>query len=277
MAEKVLPTIGAAMKIEHIGELREWLVAGQRDLEIQDGIDPNFLDGDWSSAVAELKTLLDGHTGRVGIHGPFLNLHIAAIDPVVRERTNDLMKKGIAFAGEIDGTHMVIHSPFSFFGDAFAPYARTGKVQNIIEHVHTTLEGVVQLAESNGVTIMIETLRDKNPAPLLALVQSFNSDYVRLSIDTGHCMVTYHHGGASPSAWVDAAGSWLGHIHVQDVDGLADRHWPPGCGNINWYAFFEAVGRLEHTPVMVLEMPLRKKIERTKQGYEWLKAHQFVQ
>lgn len=46
----------------------------------------------------------------------------------------------------------------------------------------------------------------------------------------------------------------LTHVHLQDTDGFADRHWAPGEGNIPWVAAFRALGRLTSNPRLILEL-----------------------
>jgi sugar phosphate isomerase/epimerase len=69
------------------------------------------------------------------------------------------------------------------------------------------------------------------------------------------------------------AGALLAHLHVQDNDGLWDRHWAPGRGNINWYALFEALGELAHRPRLVLETRNKEDVAR---GAAWLAAQGYV-
>ena len=64
------PVLGAALSIKSIPAHRDWLLERQRDLEIQDFFRADLLDGDWRSAASEIKQMLSGHTGRLGIHGP---------------------------------------------------------------------------------------------------------------------------------------------------------------------------------------------------------------
>lgn len=63
-----------------------------------------------------------------------------------------------------------------------------------------------------------------------------------------------------PDQWIREAASVLGHLHLQDVDGHLDRHWPPGMGNVNWHAVFEALSELEHLPRLLLELRDPNKI-----------------
>ena len=52
----------------------------------------------------------------------------------------------------------------------------------------------------------------------------------------------------------DAAGDQLAHVHIQDSDGYADRHWAPGEGTIRWRAIFRALGRLNSNPRLIIEL-----------------------
>lgn len=267
-----LPVIGAALQIEHLADFSDWLIEGQRDLEIQNSVPADFLEADWSESVAHFRSVMGGYSGRCGIHGPFINLSVAAKDRVVRQRSADLFKKGLEFCQEIGGSHMVLHSPLDSFGDPFAPYLRNGKFKEALANSHATLETVLPLAEAAGVTMVIETIRDKNPQHLIQLVESFDSPHVQLSIDTGHAFIAHHDGGATPDAWARQAGSLLKHVHLQGCDGLADRHWAPGDGSINWYAFFEAINELEEQPRLLLEI---KNPDLVMRGFDWLKNQGF--
>ena len=51
-----------------------------------------------------------------------------------------------------------------------------------------------------------------------------------------------------------AGGAALRHVHLQDVDGFADRHWHPGEGNIPWKSVFAALNRLPQMPRLLLEV-----------------------
>jgi len=56
------------------------------------------------------------------------------------------------------------------------------------------------------------------------------------------------------SSPIAAASGFLGHVHLQDVDGYADRHWHPGDGRIAWRPVFEALAVLEESPRLMLEV-----------------------
>ena len=72
--------IGAALMVADLTRYRDWLIAGQRDLEIQDFLLPGVLTGDWQARVDAAKARLDGFTGRLGIHGPFIDMTLDMAD-----------------------------------------------------------------------------------------------------------------------------------------------------------------------------------------------------
>ncbi|MEM8861233.1 MAG: sugar phosphate isomerase/epimerase family protein, partial [Chloroflexota bacterium] len=232
---------------------QKWILEHNRDLEIQDPCLPALLDADWKNLAKNISSILDGYTGRMGVHGPFFGINIGAFDAKIQQVIRDRMLQALEFAEFIGGTHMVIHSPFNPFGNAFLNLGSSHKM--VIDAAHQCLKDAVKTAEAMGCTIVIENIHDKNPAPLLELVQSFESDFVKMSLDTGHAMIMHKMGGGpTPDQWAAAAGNLLGHIHIQDTDGMDDRHWAPGRGQINFFPLFEQIKSLENTPRLILEM-----------------------
>jgi sugar phosphate isomerase/epimerase len=248
------PLVGAALPIALLAEHRDWLIEGQRDLEIQDPCVPQVLDGDWGALARRARDLLDGYRGRLGVHGPFMGLNLIGYDPKIQAAVTERLLQGIAFAAELGASHMVVHSPFMFFGSPFLAHTPANRLEDEIALAHQTLERVVAAAEQAGCTLVIENIQDTNPAPLLALVRSFESERVRMSLDIGHALLTQRIGGPPPDQWVRDAGPLLAHVHLQDSDGHLDRHWAPGSGAINWYALFEAVTEQQQAPRLILEL-----------------------
>ena len=262
-------SVGAALLSFELPKHKDWLMEGHRDIEIQDPCMPAILDSDWKPLAAIIKSQLEGYTGRMGVHGPFYGIKISAFDTKIQDTIRGRMMQALEFIEAVGATHMVIHSPFEYFGNHFQNFAKGDRLKLEIEAVHSTLKGVVPAAADLGCTIVIENIYDKNPAMLLDLVNSFESDFVKMSLDVGHAMIMHQFGGPSPDQWVAAAGNQLGHVHLQDTDGLEDRHWAPGKGNINFYALFEALQKLDQLPRLILELDNKDWIP---EGFEHLKS-----
>jgi sugar phosphate isomerase/epimerase len=268
-----LPVLGAAMPIAALDEHRDWLIADQRDVEIQDACLPDTLDSDWTALTRRAREALDGHTGRRGLHAPFDGIALMSKDKKVRALASERLCQALRFGAEFGASHMVVHSPFMFFGSPFLPHSRGFEQETQIELVHATLATVLPLAREIGCTLVFEGIQDKHPGPLLALVASFESELVRMSLDVGHGMITNRLGGPPVDQWVREAGPLIGHLHIQDSDGNIDRHWPPGRGQMNWYALFEALGQLSHRPRLILEI---KQKDQIRAGAAWLAEQGYV-
>jgi sugar phosphate isomerase/epimerase len=256
-----LPVVGAAMTIEEIEAHHDWLLEKPRDLEIQDFSRADVLEADWQPLVDRAKLLLDGHTGRLGIHGPFWGFTIDSSDPDVRAIVTKRFNQGLDACEALGANQMVIHSPYTTWGyNNMDNYE--GAREQILERCHQTLDSVVKRAEDQGVTLVIENIEDVDPHDRVKLAASFNSDAVAVSIDTGHALYAYGSTGAPPvDYYVTAAGNRLHHIHLQDADGYADRHWSLGEGTMRWPAFFAALAKLTSNPRLIIEIKDKNRIE----------------
>jgi sugar phosphate isomerase/epimerase len=288
LTEKTLPVVGAALSVRQLADHIDWLIQGQRDLELQDPIFTPMFDGDWShlemlqgytnsftladwqTIARQAQDLLDGYTGRLSIHGPFMGMPLLTIDKKIRDVVRERLCQALEFAHEVGATQMVLHSPWEYFGGPFVPHSTENGRRLVIALVGDLLSAVLPVAEQAGCTLVIEGIFDKNTGPLLALIRALGSDYARLSIDTGHAHINYCLGGPPLDQWVRDGGNLLAHMHLQDGDGAADRHWAPGRGSINWYALFEALQEQESTPRLILET------RDFRQGAVWLAEQGYV-
>jgi sugar phosphate isomerase/epimerase len=263
------PVVGAALSIEHIAKHRSWIVERQRDLELQDFVTAQVLDGDWQTPATRIKTLLDGYRGRLGLHGPFWGLRIDSHDPLIQAVVTKRLLQGLVICENLRATQMVIHSPYTTW-DHNNFDTNAGSRAELVERVHATLTPVVRRAESIGCELVIENIEDKDPFARVELAESFKSNAVRISIDTGHAHYAHGATGAPPvDYYVTAAGHLLTHVHLQDADGYADRHWLPGEGTIRWAAVFRALSRLSSNPRLILEV---KDKDRVQEGARYLET-----
>jgi len=254
MSQTYRPVLGAALKLAGIRQHRDWLLEKQRDLELQDFHTAETLEGDWRPLVEETRKLLDGHTGRLGLHGPFWGFKLDSHDPAIRAIVTRRLLQGLDACAALGATQMVIHSPYTAWDYNNLDNSRNGR-DELLERTHQTLRDAVTRAAESGVVLVIENIEDRDPHARVALAASFNSPAVKVSIDTGHAH--YAHGSlAAPPVdyYVHAAGDALNHVHLQDADGYADRHWNPGEGTIRWQAVFAALSRLSSNPRLILEV-----------------------
>lgn len=269
-----LPVIGACLPVELLASYRDWLLEKQRDLELQSFHSADVLGGDWQPLVDEAKAQLEGFEGRLGIHGPFRGLPLNSPDPEIQAVAARRMDQALDVCGALGASQMVIHSPFTTWAYNNMPKDPDAR-GNMVEAVAATLGAAIARAESMGVTLVVENIEDINPEDRLWLIRQLGSPALKLSIDTGHAHYAHGSTGAAPvDYFVTSAGELLDHVHLQDADGYADRHWAIGEGTIRWAAVFAALARIEASPRLVLELRDKAQIPASM---AWLAQHGLAQ
>ncbi len=249
-----LPVLGAAMCVKHLSQHRDWLLELPRDLELQDFCDWDMLESGGDSLVAEAKKLLDGHEGRLGLHGPFWNLDISAADPLIQRVVRRRLDQAIGLCAKMEASQLVVHSPYSIW-DYNNLDLHVQSRQMKLDMIQANLKDVLAKAADIGCVLVLENIEDIDPSYRMDVLKRIDSQALALSIDTGHAHYMHSCYGAPPvDYFIRAAGDALQHVHIQDIDGYADRHWNPGEGVIAWEHVFKELAGLESNPRLILEI-----------------------
>lgn len=265
-----VPRLGAALSLNHFHTLRDWMFDSDRVLEIQDFVKPEVISSDCGDLIQAWKRALDGHTGLRGIHGPFFGLDISNPDHDIRAVIQRRLIRGIEIAEALGGTHMVVHSPFTYWH--VLNYANYTYLRDaIFSDAADCLAPVLVRAADAGCTLMLENIDDTDPADRVDLVASINHPNLMVSLDTGHAELAHGRYGAPPVVdFISASAARLGHVHLQDADGYADRHWHPGDGCIPWVPVFDSLAT--HAPAARLILEVNKHHDRLPQTVARLTA-----
>lgn len=264
-----LPVIGAQLTVLDLDRHIGWLREKDRDLEL-----PEFALADILAKpepfIAMAKKKLDGWKGRLGIHGPFSGFGIDVKDREIRAIVQARLDQGLSVCAALGATQMVIHSPYNVW-DRDNLDQKPGERGKRIGAMLDTLAPALKRAEDQGVVMVVENIEDTDPADRMALIEAAASPALRLSVDTGHAHWAHTACGAPPAdRFIQAAGAMLDHIHLQDTDGHADRHWPLGEGNISWHGVFRAINetrRAGANPRLIIEI---NEFEKVRQAAEHL-------
>jgi sugar phosphate isomerase/epimerase len=260
--------IGACLAPHEIAEHREWLFDADRDLELQGFSRHTDLTTEFDDRIVATKAALDGFQGRRGIHGPYEGLDMDNKDPELRPFITARFLKALEAADRIGARQMVLHSPYTRWY-AWNRLNKPNYNEEKLGRIRDVMVPVVNAAELAGITLVIENIFDVDPAMRREMVDSFESDAIAVSIDTGHAHLARRMSGAPPvDYFVRDAGEQLKHVHLQDLDGHADRHWAPGEGEIHWPEVFRALSECTSEPHLVLE--LRRKSD-IPEGFRYLK------
>lgn len=254
MPEKPMPRLGVAVEYHYFETLGDWIFEHNRAVEIQDFAMSVLQASDTKSLVEKYSKLLSGYMGDIGIHGPFIGFDIASGDAEIRAVVKKRLLQGLDVAEALNATHMVIHSPFNQWLTQNTWNFEWLRPQ-IFESALDLLAPAVKRAEDIGCMLVLENINDVVPSDRRMLAEAVDSPNFKLSVDTGHAHLVHGSNGAPPvDYFLKDAGEMLAHVHLQDADGYADRHWIPGEASILWTSVFDAIAAMEKQPRLIIEV-----------------------
>ncbi|MGR3291747.1 MAG: sugar phosphate isomerase/epimerase family protein [Paracoccaceae bacterium] len=248
------PRLGIAVEVGFFDTLGKWIFDHDRDIEIADFTDPDVLSGDTAPLIARYRDLLSGYNGNIGIHGPYVGFQIDSSDPEIRTVVKKRLDQGLDVAEALGATIMVAHSPFNQWLTQNFPHF-PGRREDVVACSIDSLSAAVKRAEDIGCVIVLENCDDVDPVERRLLAAAVDSPSLKISVDVGHANLVHGSNGAPPvDYFLKDAGEMLAHVHLQDTDDYADRHWVPGEGSIHWASVFDAVAALKVKPRLIVEV-----------------------
>lgn len=262
------PVIGAQLSVLDIDRHRDWLFEKDRDVEL-----PEFSLADILRApepfIQMAKSKLDGWNGRLGIHGPYSGFELDARDKEIRSVVQNRLDQALDVCEALSAQFMVVHSPFDQWdadNTADAPKEMEKRVSTVVE----TLQPAIKRAENIGCALVLENIKDVDPLHREMVREAANSPALSLSVDTGHANWAHHQAGAPKvEEFIAHSGANLGHVHLQDTDGQADRHWVLGEGNIDWPGVMASIAKCNSDPHLIVEI---REFDRVQEAVGHLEA-----
>jgi len=249
--------IGTTADITDVESLRQIKQAGFDCIDAQglvnvEGALHSLPDDELERVAKDAKEVLDS----LGLfpsqlHGPW-RYPPQDDDPAMRDQWLTFCERAIRVCAILRCKHFVIH-PLMPFGRE-DPDPAFSRALN-----RTFLTNLSTLGEKFGVVICVENMPFgaqslARVAPLLELVKEINSPYLRICLDTGHCMRV----GDSPADAVRLLGKqYLAVLHVHDNDGTADQHREPWQGSIDWDDFTKALAEIDFDGTVSMELSYR--------------------
>ena len=193
------------------------------------------------------------------MHGVFYDVTVHSDDARIRSVSEDRVKQCAEIAQELELRGVVFHTNLiPNFKSAF--YLNNWLDRNAAFFT--------RLCEDNPeLGIWMENMFDTEPDMLRALAERMaDVKNFGLCYDRAHAEVC----GGGPAGWLEALAPNIRHMHVNDNDGLTDRHDPVGDGVIDWRAFDAALrARGVEASVLVETTDL----DRQRRSLEYMRAH----
>lgn len=182
------------------------------------------------------------------MHGAFLGIDLAAIDPVFQQRSKALLCQSLSIARQLEIRGVVFHT--GLIGSL--------RLESYLSHwlEESEIFWKNQCACYPNLEIYLENSFEQEPNALVALAKRMEGvPNFKLCFDYGHAILT-----KTPiEIWQKELTPYIGHMHVNDNDLKDDLHLVPGEGKIDFAEFQNWALREKLDVTMLLELNGAKK------------------
>ena len=147
------------------------------------------------------------------LHGPFTEIHPAAIDHRARELGMQRLNEAYEVAAALGVTRMVVHTgwlPFIYF--------KSWQAEKGAQFWQTFLAD-----KPADLRIYVENVLEDEPYMLAEMMRQIEDPRVRLCLDVGHANAMTEK-NLPVTEWIRILGPYLAHFHLHNNDGSSDRH-----------------------------------------------------
>lgn len=203
-----------------------------------------LIDKDKNELIAFRNQLEERGISIWSIHSPFgKGVEISELDERLRYKSVAMQKQLLETAVLVGAKVIVLH-PSNFVNENEAVLVKAQLLKSLSE--------LVPLAEKMGITYGLENLLPgcilTAPNELVAVIEQFNSDALKITFDTGHALCC---GNFEES--FKTFKPHIAHFHIHDNDAKNDLHLQPGKGDLNWDLFSEIFSSMDFRNPVILE------------------------
>lgn len=219
---------------------------------MMDQPEKDILGDDYIERAYSLKEYMD----EIGIvcnqaHAPLDFKHTDKIDLSDRKYLRNV--RAIEIASILGAESIVVHSLGSVLKSeldyfdynrrylkSYIPFCEKYKMHISVENLNTS--------DANGKAMGIPGLT--TPEEYISYVESLESDWFNICIDTGHSAIT----GIDPEDMIEAMNNnQLMALHIHDNNGTTDQHLLPYAGKLNWDNITAALKKIKYKGDFTLE------------------------
>ncbi|MBM3254074.1 MAG: sugar phosphate isomerase/epimerase [Candidatus Omnitrophica bacterium] len=198
------------------------------------------------------------------LHGPFMDLNLGSLDPVIREATYRRYEQTLELCRSLNADRVVFHS--SFF-----PIYYEGYLKKWLKNAASGWERLLNKARNYGVTILIENSIDKTPKAILGLLGEIKDENFKACFDFGHYYIFGEKNGMEYIK--EYPRESIGEVHLSDNNSKIDQHLALGKGILPILSFFNVLNELSIKPVITVEPHSIKDILVSR---KYLKANRLI-
>lgn len=230
-------------------------VAGKYNLnfEYNDFTAPQVYDDESEiDRTISIYKKIDRDRSKDTMHGAFLGVDIAAIDPFLKDRSRKLCKQSLEIAERLGIKGVVFHT--GLIGTLRVEYY----VNNWLDEAVSFFSELCSSYPKQF--IYMENSFEQEPDIFVSLMEKMKDvSNFKLCLDYGHAILT----STSVEEWVKAFAPYVGHIHLNDNDLRDDLHLAIGKGKIDFHKYCHLISKYmpEYDGAVLLEMNGFDKVE----------------
>ena len=197
------------------------------------------------------------------VHLPFFDLRPGSLDNGILEASRKRLQEAVGLAKIYQPLLMVGHPSFD-------PWQHVDHFDEWLVRSKETWRSILALWP-DGPPLYLENVHEKDPLPLLKLLDYMHEKRIGLCLDLGHWF-SYAQGCKKDNLrfWVDAVAPYLRHLHLHDNDGSGDQHKGLGQGAIPVKTFLTLLAEKCLCPTFTLEP---HSLEDFKHSHDYIEAN----
>lgn len=198
----------------------------------------------------------------VSIHGPYKDLVLGSIDPLIREVVLKRYLQALKIASMLNAEWMVIHLNFDehVYGQA---KTREKWIKNAVSLLNKLL--------NKEVLILLENTKERDPELFVKIFNSLDNDYIGMCLDVGHA---FAFSDKNLHEWIVKVSKYIKEVHLHESIKGVDAHLPLGSGHID---INKVLSEIENETsgdfVITLEPRNEKELH---QNLRWLKNNGWI-
>lgn len=209
---------------------------------------------------ADIQTagITDSH--RLFLHGPFTEIHPAAIDYRAKEFGMERLNQAFEVASSFGIDRMVVHTgwlPFIYF--------KSWQAEKGAEFWQRFMAD-----KPSDFRIFVENVLEDEPYMMLDMMKQIDNPAIKLCLDVGHANAMT--GADVPvTKWIEVLGPHIGHFHLHNNDGAGDSHSAFDKGSMDFAEILRAIAEnCDPSATLTIEA------HDARSCLEWLKRGDYI-
>lgn len=213
-------------------EFDEFKSKGIDYIELSSGVFKDMTQAEKETFVSDFKKKADNAGIKIwSIHLPFSSVYDIST-PNDEDRNNMIIECSgmMLLCKPLNPQKYVIHASSPSQGWDSVPIAEEERAKRLAISIGSLkiLSGEVKKYNARLAVECLKSTRLGNTADELIMIVNAVNNGLEICFDSNHLFQE------KPEEFVAKTGKLITTVHISDYDGLAERHWLPGTGIINW-------------------------------------------